>query len=252
MVPYSKPTSAYSQRVYRPIPTGMPTTYLAKLRYVTQVNLMIDASGAPQSDTIYYTQIKANGIFDPTVALGGHQPMFVDQICAMGYTYWCVRSSKCTVTPVFGVISNFQPAYVGMLLDSGTTPTPTVDATSSKVEAMLEYSERNVGAVKPMIYGAVGQPAYKNRTSITQYYDAVKFWRVGQFSDIYNASGQFGLCNASGPTTDPVPGATVNFNIWATGVDPDVTPSDGKYLARIDVEYTVLFLRDTTVRIAQS
>lgn len=255
-MPYHRRSYGYRKRRYHrkhaykrqiKIATGIPNTYFAKFRYVTHKDISPDNA----TDIRRYV-ISCNSIFDPDVSLVGHQPMFVDQVCAMGYDYWAVRKATIKVTPVYGIASNLEPIYIGVIMDQGTVPDPTVDATSTARDAMLEYSERNRGSVKPMMMGVIGNPIYLTRKYISSQYDANQFWHVKNFSEIYNTGGQYGTCNPTGPTSGPLAANSVNWNIWTCMVNDAVSPSSTGYQVRIEVQYSVLFLRDDTTRIIQS
>lgn len=51
--------------------------------------------GTPTTDYTYFT-FRANGMYDPEVAVGGHQPMGFDQMCEL-YLNWTVIGSKIVV-----------------------------------------------------------------------------------------------------------------------------------------------------------
>ena len=69
-----------------------------------------------------YFHFRANGMFDPEVALGGHQPMYFDQMSAL-YDHWTVIGSKIKVTITrTGVNANDGiPLYFCMFLNDDTT-----------------------------------------------------------------------------------------------------------------------------------
>ncbi len=75
---------------YRGLAVG-PLTLKRKLRYATSVTIN-PASGA--SLNVF---IRANGMFDPEVAVGGHQPMGFDQYMAM-YDHFKVDSFSISVS----------------------------------------------------------------------------------------------------------------------------------------------------------
>ncbi len=87
--PYKK--SKTSRSGYTGLAVG-PKTLTRKLRYVERIN--IDGGAASQATNVFY---RANGCFDPTVAVGGHQPMGFDQYMAM-YDHFKVKSSKLSCT----------------------------------------------------------------------------------------------------------------------------------------------------------
>lgn len=64
--------------------------------------------------TVAKADFRANGMFDPRVAVGGHQPYGYDQLAAM-YVRWCVLGCKITV---YGVLTNstYNTGQVGINL----------------------------------------------------------------------------------------------------------------------------------------
>lgn len=53
----------------------------------------------PGANTVASRIFRANGLFDPDVALGGHQPYGFDQLMAV-YNSFCVLGAKITVMPI--------------------------------------------------------------------------------------------------------------------------------------------------------
>lgn len=73
-------TAAY---VHKPLSNnGMPNQLTTKLNYTAAYTLTCSGSGALATN--YYT---LNGLFDPDIAIGGHQPYLFDQLKNMYTTY---------------------------------------------------------------------------------------------------------------------------------------------------------------------
>lgn len=70
---------------------GFPQSLRTKLKYVTKKDFDVDGHAA-----IEYEAFRANGMFDPEVSVGGHQPRGFDQSMAM-YNSFTVLSSKISV-----------------------------------------------------------------------------------------------------------------------------------------------------------
>lgn len=71
------------------------------------------------------TYYRANGMYDPTGALGGHQPMLFDQMSAL-YNHFTVIQSRITVTVVAAVVnptSNSGSATVILSVDDNVSDT---------------------------------------------------------------------------------------------------------------------------------
>ena len=74
---------------------GFPQSMRTKLRYVTRVRLDLPATGATMSFTL-----RANSIYDPEHAVGGHKPRGADEYLALYETY-TVLGSSCAVNVAF-------------------------------------------------------------------------------------------------------------------------------------------------------
>jgi len=68
-----------------------PLRKIAKLRYVCHLS-----QAGPGAAAIISTQFRANGMYDPEVAVGGHQPYGFDQLMAQ-YFHYTVVAANCTV-----------------------------------------------------------------------------------------------------------------------------------------------------------
>lgn len=120
---------------YKHMPVLMPNRHFCKMKYVTQFALD-SPSGAPSGHVF-----RANGLYDPDVTGGGHQPLGFDQIMGKFYNHFTVVGSKLTMTPVIGGSDQWQ-TYGVMTTDSGT-----VVASMANIGQLLEQ-ERTTG-VKP-------------------------------------------------------------------------------------------------------
>lgn len=67
-----------------------PMRKFAKLRYS-----VLQTLAGPSIGNVVITEFRANGMYDPEVALGGHQPFGFDQLMAQ-YTHFTVIRSYCT------------------------------------------------------------------------------------------------------------------------------------------------------------
>lgn len=102
-------TSSTSRKVtkYRPraIPSpvdfgrlSLPLRCKNVMRYATTFEVTLDVNGAG------LVAIRCNGLYDPEVAVGGHQPMYYDQLTAL-YNHWTVVKSrlKSSVVGISGI-----------------------------------------------------------------------------------------------------------------------------------------------------
>lgn len=230
----------------RGIPTGPPTSYISRHRYVTS-RIITPGSGA----VIGQHTFGANDIYDPDKTGVGHQPMFVDQICAMGWDFWFVLRSRIKVTAIYPTNTETVGMYIGVILAVGGIPQPTLGTEGTMDQAMLEYTEYNSGARRPMLAGNALSRGNDRRVNITHSYDAKKFWKLDTYSDLYSIAGEYGLCSSAGPTQGPSATNSVNYTVWsATMVGNE--PSATAQWVRIELEYDVLWMRDTVERIIQS
>lgn len=106
--------------------------------------------------------IRANGMYDPEVNIGGHQPLNFDQMCAV-YNHWTVIGSriKWTVTPIYG--DGNAHFYATTYLND--------DATLSAA-SIYDLAEQN--GVHPVSF-----PAMENQASVKRFFQ--KFSARRQF-----------------------------------------------------------------------
>lgn len=96
--------------------TGFPKQIQIKHRYV-EANIITTGLG-----TVGTLQFSVNGMFDPTTAAGGHQPMYFDQANAI-YNHYTVLSSKISVQ--FNVEGATPPSVIcGVYIEDDNTITP--------------------------------------------------------------------------------------------------------------------------------
>lgn len=100
------------------ITTLLKNKTTASLRFVDLIQLNAPLAGI--TSTVY----RANSIYDPAHAAGGHQPLMFDEYALLYDSYWVI-SSKITITPVPNSNSNATPCLYGVLLDADDTLTYT-------------------------------------------------------------------------------------------------------------------------------
>jgi len=131
------PSRAYN---FRPLnilarPPVLALKHRAKLLYSD--NRVVTPTGANSAAYVYI----ANGLYDPDITGGGHQPMGFDQLMAL-YEHYTVLQAKITVS--FVNESTTETGYVGI----GLFPDNTVETIPSKLieNGLLNHSyiaERN-------------------------------------------------------------------------------------------------------------
>lgn len=181
---------------------GFPDSIITKLRYCDLQEL---DSPFGAMDVNYY---RANGIFDPDAAAGGHQPMFRDNFSLI-YNDYVVLGSKISVnfTP-YNVVQNW---ICGVTVDDNGTISPTL---TTKMEA----NNSNWGL---MSMGGSGT------MSIVEVFSPEMYG--------VHAENDQGALVAVGAD----PALQFYYGVWAHAVD--ATISTQKCYATVEIEYTVKF-----------
>lgn len=107
--------------------TGLPQKVIVKHRYVDTIPLT-SLSGA-----LTLMAYRANGMYDPQYAVGGHQPMYFDQYSAL-YNHYTVIGSKIKYT-VAPAATSYPPFTVAAYLDDDATTVP------ANVNAIAEQTQ---------------------------------------------------------------------------------------------------------------
>lgn len=94
---------------------GFPDVMQIRMRYIDTQQFTFAGASAMKSDDWY-----ANGLWDPYVAAGGHQPMGYKQAYAY-YQFAFVESSTCTVTMSADTAALTEPLRVGVFCFANTT-----------------------------------------------------------------------------------------------------------------------------------
>lgn len=123
----SKPYRRRPVFVQRPRISGFPDFMFAKLKYTQSYH----SSSALQQNFVW----RANSLYDPDVAIGGHQPMYFDQYMAV-YGYGVCYGSKLTIKAIGG---GTQPSRIAMIASatnswSADSPTDIAEQPYSRME----------------------------------------------------------------------------------------------------------------------
>lgn len=94
---------------------GFPARFKCKLRYTEQ-------NGLSSTGSLTTASYSANGLYDPYLGVGGHQPMYFDQMMAI-YNKYKVLGSKITV--VVNNLATMEPGYFTVYLDDDGTASAT-------------------------------------------------------------------------------------------------------------------------------
>lgn len=186
---------------------GFPDSKTVRLRYVTTVTL------DPATGSIPVAYYRANGCYDPEVAVGGHQPRGFDEWIGI-YDHFTVLGSKIRVTPFSDFASGADVPNFGVALrDDASFPYSTFsDLAESRLAGPgIMASWRSLGT-----------------KSATKKYSTKKFFSVKDYisKGLYRGTA----------TSDPSELAV--FALWCTTPDKrDIAPV--KFIVQID--YIVAF-----------
>lgn len=187
------------------VPSGMPTTRVAKLKYA-QVMSVSSASGI-----IGEQRFSANNIYDPDVTGTGHQPMGHDQWAAL-FNHYVVLGSKITVN-FCDSDSTTTPTHVGLYLSDGKTLSYT---------AGYEYIEARKGAFRLIV------PNEGKRHRLVNKFSAKKFFNV---KDVKDNLSRLGAATGASPTEQSF------YHIWVQTLDS----STNTIRCVVEIEYIVLY-----------
>ena len=111
---------------------AFPKTIRTVLRYVEYGQL---SPGASSYDQYFY---KCNGLFDPTDAIGGHQPYAFDQYAAI-YNHYKVYKSKCIVQFSSTDASRPEGVIVGINVTPGASDADVGRTKMEKQDGKINY-----------------------------------------------------------------------------------------------------------------
>lgn len=186
---------------------GFPNSIITKLRYCTIVDLSSGA-GAVAGNTF-----AANGIFDPDITGGGHQPLYRDNFGTL-YDQYVVIGSKIKVT--FAAGTGTLPFIVGITGDDDST-------VSGTLETLMEQNN-SISTV----CGAVGAPP----VVLTQTFEPLEMFGVDAKDD-----------GSSATVVSANPTELWTYRIWS--IPADLTTA-GHCYAKVEIDYTVKFTELST------
>lgn len=184
--------------------SGVPKTRICKLRYCDNVQIQNVSGGL---NTAVY---RANSIWDPQVALGGHQPMGRD-FWAQAYKEYVVLGAR--ITLYCGNDNADVPVTTGVTTSVTTNPlyTETTSFMESKTGQWVQLMDN------------------RNAKRISSNYSAKKFWNIKDIKDNREDIGS---------VQDDNPGKQCFFVIWSQPNDR-VATTITRYTVVID--YIVSF-----------
>lgn len=192
------------RRTRRPKVTGPGTSLRRKLRYAEEPKSLTVTNVAPA--VIRYT---CNGLFDPLVAIGGHQPRFFDQYMTM-YDHYVALSSKLRVwlqtDATQGVIFGIT------ILDSAVTGI-----------SLIDYLE-NPHTVYSVTDGSAPGPKHLSMSASMRKFLGRKVMGDNQLKGSAAAN----------------PAEQAYFHCWVSPIDPSEASSES--FLQITVDYDTVFI----------
>jgi len=216
---------------------GFPQQLKTKLRYSTRVEFI------PTSTSVIQFQLKANGMHDPQVSLGGHQPRGFDEFMD-AYDMFTVLGSKITCSWMY-------EGYNGPSLTSST---------GNLTQNILQNTSAAVPALTPMVCGlhkgveslSSGKPEVqieKDRTVWTfingegQHKTLSTSMKTSDFYGNGVATGAEGYTGSS--TADP--DNLVFYELWCGRVSDDYPAETTKIVCYAQIEYDAVFSQPKTL-----
>ena len=188
--------------------TGFPIAQSVTLCYCAGMDIETDTAA------IGYKDFRANGMYDPEVAIGGHQPLGFDQWSAF-YNHWIVYSS--TIEATFRDNAEANLCQVGILLGDDTTMPVTATA----------IREQPLNRNKFLVSGNVGKQAI---TTVRHTFNTKQFFNL---VDVKDAGDRLGGSIAADPTDVAI------FRVYF-GLADDSTSSRTFNIA-VKIRYTAVF-----------
>lgn len=189
--------------------TGFPK----QLRIVHRYSEFITLTCGLTSSAVYNSWL-CNGMYDPNTAVGGHQPMYYDQLSAL-YQHSCVTSSKITIQANLAAASTataLDNAIVGIVIDDDSTPAVIVGTTLDELPGSIHTQIGN-----------------DDQRTLTKYWSAKSAFGVGFPAVMANTELK------AGSTGNPQ--ETQAFVIYA--YSPDYNPAVVRI--KVDIEYTAVW-----------
>lgn len=228
------------RRARRVIPTNpFPKTLLTRLHYVDGLTLPF---GSIASGNYAFSSYHINSIYDPYTAIGGHQPMYADQMAASGiYSKYCVIAAKITVT-IQQTANYVHPFDWGFMVSVNPNLTVNPGTGSDSWNALLEFSNSyprlcpsaHAGSLDSTL--AVRGPGRSKLTSV------VSIPRLFGIKKGAFTSNDFfwGTMSTAGPTGNPDNEAYVH--VWAANPEyVGATPTTNPLYFKVHIEYITLF-----------
>lgn len=195
---------------------GFPHRRVVRLRYCTYLTL-----DAPNTGTLVFSDYRANGLFDPEVGVGGHQPLGFDQWCLF-YKKYIVLGSRITCSVSASAVGTTNPAIFGIQLVEPQSTVP------SNWDLIIEQGKTKYRILQVAANGLA-------IPSVSMNFSSKKWFGYTNAKDnviLYGAQ-------AGSSPTDPALAGSAYFRLIAGAIDQasDINPIQ----LVIKIEYIAMF-----------
>lgn len=209
---FRKKTTKRKRRYRSRVPRQLiPNKTARTFRYQTSVTL--DPNAAFIDERLF----RMNGMYDPEVAVGGHQPLGFDQYIGVLYDHFVVIGSKISATFASNS-STTTGAYI-----VGVTPTDSTAALPTNVSTIIEQGRSKHKQVQPYVGG-------NSLATIRMKMNPNKF--MGRSHPLSDPELKGGVAN------DPTEQAT--WHVWASSTNGVIDPSTIQ--VNILIEYLAMMI----------
>lgn len=216
---------------------GFPQQIKTKLRYSTRVEF------TPNTTSVQQFQLKANGMFDPQVAIGGHQPRGFDEFMD-AYTMFTVLGSKISTSWMYEGYSG--PSLVTAL---GNLNQQINTVTSSAIPALTPVCCGLHKGVESLTSGTVETQIEKDRTVWTFVNSQHGHKTLATSMHVSDFFGKSALTGSEGYTgSDSAdPDNVVFYELWCGRVSNDYPQDNVKIVCYATIEYDAVFSQPKTL-----
>ncbi|AXH77407.1 MAG: putative capsid protein [Circoviridae sp.] len=216
---------------------GFPQQLKTKLRYSTRIEFVPTGTSAIQF------QLKANGMFDPQVSLGGHQPRGFDEFMK-AYDMFTVLGSKCSASFMYeGYNGPSLTSTLGNLTQSYQATTENIVPALTPVACGLHKG------VETLASGKAEDQIEKDRTvwSFINGEQGHKTLSTSmRTSDFYGKGAMVGSEGYAGSDAAD-PDNLVFYELWCARISDDYPAESVKIVCYATVEYDCVFSQPKTL-----
>lgn len=208
------------RRLFRLPRAGFPRQRMAKLRYVARINLNPGAG-----NSVAHAVYRGNDLYDPSYALGGHQPMGFDELTEIYQKYRVVGSKfRVSALPSSSNAGGYNQHLFGVVM----TRSPDLPAQGGYFESLIEDPRR-------FPYKYTGHTTQLRPNTVSCGYSPLKTWgRVKAMDE--DQQRFFKPADGSGAVDDD---SSVYFHLIAVSATAGVTVDPGPCTYLIQVDYLI-------------